>query len=208
MTEPIDLVGRQLKGTSAHCHMVDSPRYARRRMKYLIGHEPTFWTPDPSERTHRFALGRLAVASAGRTPLVTIGMNPSYADDQIADKTVNRIIRASVDHGYSGWIMLNLYPERATNPKNLRSYDAKLSAANCAAIAEVLTAHGVTEVLGAWGGLAHATIRRAKQDVLAQLATLRVRLFSLDPPTSGGEPRHPTPRTGPLSMLGPKRYLT
>jgi hypothetical protein len=122
-------------------------------------------------------------------------MNPSYADDQIADKTVNRIIRASVDHGYSGWIMLNLYPERATKPKELSPYDVKLSAANCAAIAEILTVHGVTEVLGAWGGLAHATIRRAKKDVLAQLSMLGVRLFSLDSPTSGGEPRHPTPRT-------------
>ena len=135
-------------------------------------------------------------------------MNPSYADEQVADKTVNRIIRASVEHGYSGWIMLNLYPERATKPKDLQPYDANLSAANCAAIAEILVEHGVTEILGAWGGLAHATIRRAKKDVLAQLVTLGVRLFSFDTPTSGGEPRHPTPRTGPLPMLGPKRYLT
>lgn len=121
---------------------------------------------------------------------------------------MNRLIRASVEHDYSGWIMLNLYPERATKPKDLRPYDAKLSAANCAVIAEVVEVHGVTEVLGTWGGLAHATIRRAKKDVLVQFATLGVRLFSFDTPTSSGEPRHPTPRTGPLAMLGPKRYLT
>lgn len=177
-------------------------------MQYLPGHEPTFWHPDPSERTHRFALGRAASSLPGSTPLVAVGMNPSHADEQVADKTVNRIIRASVEHGYSGWIMLNLYPERATNPKDLRPYDAKLSAANCGAIAEVLAEHRVTEVLGAWGGLAHAPIRRAKNDVLTQLAALGVRLFSWDPPTSAGEPRHPTPSTGPLAMLGPKRYLS
>jgi hypothetical protein len=135
-------------------------------------------------------------------------MNPSYADDQITDRTVNRIIRASIDHGYSGWIMLNLYPERATRPRELQPYDAKLSAANCAVIAEVLRGHGVTEVLGAWGGLTHPTIRHAKRDVLAQLAMLGVKLFSLDSLTSGNEPRHPTPRTGPLPMRGPKHYLT
>lgn len=177
-------------------------------LQYLPGHEPTFWHPDPSERTHRFALGHAAGSPSGATPLVAIGMNPSYADEQVADKTVNRIIRASVEHGYSGWVMLNLYPERATKSKDLRPYDATLSAANCAAIAEVVEVHVVTEVLGAWGGLAHATIRRAKKEVLVQLATLSVRLFSFDTPTSGGEPRHPTPRTGPLAMLGPKRYLT
>ncbi|WEG08629.1 DUF1643 domain-containing protein [Microbacterium horticulturae] len=177
-------------------------------MEYLAGHEPTFWAPDPSERTHRFAIGRAAASRRDATPLVAVGMNPSYADDRVADKTVNRVIRASVEHGYSGWIMLNLYPERATRPKDLRPYDAGLSAANCAAIVEVLAVHGATELLGAWGGLVHATIRRAKRDVLGQLSSIGVRLFSLDPPTAGGQPRHPMPRTGPLPMLGPKRYLT
>jgi hypothetical protein len=177
-------------------------------MKYLSGYEPTFWDPDPSASTHRFALGHIPASSAGGAPLVTIGMNPSYADDQIADRTVNRVIQASLDHRHAGWIMLNLYPERATQPKDLRPYDGGLSAANCAAIAAVLARHGVTEVLAAWGGLAHPTIRRAKHDVLAHLAALGVGLFSLDPPTRGGEPRHPMPRTGSLPMLGPKRYLT
>ena len=135
-------------------------------------------------------------------------MNPSYADDQVADRTVNRIIQASIDHGYSGWVMLNLYPERATRPRDLGPYDAGLSAANCAAIAAVLTTHHTTEVLAAWGGLANPTLRLAKHDVLAQLSILGVRLFSLDAPTVGGEPRHPMPRTGPLLMQGPKRYLT
>lgn len=177
-------------------------------MKYPAGQEPTFWVPDPGERTHRFALGCTASSQRGGGPLVTIGMNPSYADDLVADKTVNRVIRVSIERGYSGWIMLNLYPERATKPKDLRPYDAELSAANCSSIAEVVETHGVTEVLGAWGGLTHATIRRAKRDVLEQLSSRGVRLFSFDPPTAGDEPRHPTPRTGPLPMLGPKRYLT
>ena len=175
-------------------------------MNYLPGYEPTFWTPDPSERTHRFALGSIPSSPTG-PPLVTIGMNPSYADERVADRTVDRIIRASIEHGHSGWVMLNLYPERATKPKDLGSYDRALSAANCAAIGAVLAQHGVTEVLGAWGGIAHPTIRSAKADVLAALGSHGIRLFSLDPPTADGEPRHPTPRTGPLPMRGPKRYL-
>lgn len=175
---------------------------------YPTGQEPTFWAPDPSELTHRFALGCTLNASARTVPLVVIGMNPSYASDQVADKTVNRIIEVSVDLGYAGWIMLNLYPERATKPKNLRPYDSELSAANCTVVADVLEIYDVTEVLvGAWGGGLHPTIRRAKRDVLAMLRTRGTKLFSFDPPTADREPRHPTPRTGPLPMLGPKRYF-
>lgn len=175
-------------------------------IEYPVGHEPDFWNPDPEEQTHRFALGRTDRASTDDPPLAAICMNPSYADHSQADKTVNRLIRASTDNGSSGWVMLNLYPERATDASNLSAYDAGLSSANCAAIEEVLTRHGVTEVLGAWGGLKHTTLRRAKLDVLDTLDRLGTRLFMFDGLTSG-EPRHPTPRGTPLLMRGEKRYL-
>lgn len=175
---------------------------------YKPGHEASFWDPDPSSRTHRYALGNASLSAPGSRPLIAICMNPSHADEHEADRTVNRLIEASIDHAYTGWVMLNLYPERATKPANLSPYDASLSAANCAAIERELTRHAATEVLGAWGGNLHPTIRRAKQDVIALLTSLGVRLFSFDPPTVvDRQPRHPYPRTGPLPMLGPKRYL-
>ncbi|WP_243077342.1 DUF1643 domain-containing protein [Microbacterium sp. SS28] len=175
---------------------------------YLPGHEASFWDPYPSSRTHRFTLGNATSSAPGARPLIAICMNPSHANEFEADRTVNRLIEASIDHAYTGWIMLNLYPERATKPSNLSPYDPGLSAANCAAIARELTRHQATEVLGAWGGNLHPTIRRAKQDVLALVTALGARLFSFDPPTVvDRQPRHPWPRTGRLPMLGPKRYL-
>lgn len=173
---------------------------------YPAGHEPDLWTPDPEEQTQRFALGWTAATSTDAPPFIAICMNPSYAAHDRADKTVNRLIRASTDNGYPGWVMLNLYPERATDASNLSAYDAGLSAANCAAIEDVLTRYGATEVLGAWGGLKHATLRQAKIDVLNTLDQLSTRLFMFDGLTSG-EPRHPTPRGTPLLMRGEKRYL-
>lgn len=174
---------------------------------YPPGQTPTFWDPYPSAATHRFGLGRTTHASLTDPPLVAIGMNPSYADEHASDKTVNRIIEASVDHGYPGWIMLNLYPERATSPRDLSPFDPALSAANCAAIERVVAAYGVSEVLGAWGN-PNSTIRLAKADVRAALTRLGVRVFHLDDLTGANEPRHPTPRTGRLPMAGPKHYLT
>jgi hypothetical protein len=111
-------------------------------ISYPAGHEPDFWNPDPEKQTHRFALGSIARASVSDPPLIAICMNPSQADHTQADKTVNRLIQASRDNGYAGWVMLNLYPERATDASKLSTYDPGLSALNCAAIEHVLGQYG------------------------------------------------------------------
>lgn len=177
--------------------MIDYPR----------GHEPDLWDPDPERPTHRFALGNTAKASVSAPPLIAICMNPSYADRTQADKTVNRLIRASLDNEQPGWMMLNLYPERATKASELSPYDRGLSAANCGVIEHVLLQYGATEVLCAWGGLTHKTLRQAKSDVLDTLSRLGVKPFMFDGLTTGGEPFHPMPRGKPLLMRGDKRYL-
>lgn len=174
---------------------------------YSPGNEPDLWCPDPAEQTHRFALGRVAEASTQNPPFISICMNPSFADQTQSDKTVNRLVRASIDNSHPGWMMLNLYPERATNPSDLSSYDLKLSEANCAVIEHHLRNFDASEVLGAWGDLKHPTLKRAKVDVLNTLDQLGVKLFSFDELTASGNPRHPTPRGQALQMRGTKRYL-
>ncbi|GHD51705.1 DUF1643 domain-containing protein [Mycetocola manganoxydans] len=176
-------------------------------IEYPPGHDPDFWEPDPGVQSHRFALGNTSRSSAGAPPLIAIGMNPSHAREAQADRTVNRLIEASVRHGYAGWVMLNLYPERSPKPSQLSAFDAALSALNCAAIEQVLLRYGATEVLGAWGNMPHRTLKRAKTDVVALLDQMGVRLFTWDPLTNKGNPRHPSPPGRPLAMLGPKQYL-
>lgn len=174
---------------------------------YPPGQEPNLWDPNPSQAAHRFALGNVTRTSPTAPPLIAICMNPSHADEQQSDSTINRLIQASVDRGYAGWIMLNLYPQRAAKPTDLCAFDPALSAANTAAIARVIAEHNATEVLGAWGNLPHTTLRRAKHEVLSVLAGLMVRVFTLDQPTKAGNPRHPNPRGRFLPMAGPKTYL-
>jgi hypothetical protein len=135
-------------------------------------------------------------------------MNPSHAREDQSDKTMNRLIQASQENGYAGWIMLNLYPERSPKPSALSPFDPALSSANKEAIARVLTRYQTTEVLGAWGNLTNATLRTARIDVLTMLAASGVRVFTLDLLTKEGNPRHPSPQGGYLPMLGPKVYLT
>ena len=159
-------------------------------------------------QSHRFALGSAPSVGAGVPLLIAIGMNPSHAQESQADRTVTRLIEASVRHGYAGRVMLNLYPERSPKPSKLSVFDATLSARNCAAIEQVLQRHRATEVLGAWGNMPHRTLKRAKLDVQALLDRLSVRVFTWDPLTNEGNPRHPSPPGRPLPMVGPKHYLT
>lgn len=177
-------------------------------IEYPSGHEPDFWEPNPGVPSHRFALGSASRAGAGIAPLIAIGMNPSHAQETKADRTVNRLIQASVHHGYAGWVMLNLYPERSPKPSKLSAFDADLSDQNCVAIERVLERHRAIEVLGAWGNLPHPTLKRAKLDIQALLDRMGVRVFTWDRLTSEGNPRHPSPPGRPLPMLGPKHYLT
>ncbi|GAA2187327.1 hypothetical protein GCM10009786_11740 [Leucobacter alluvii] len=176
---------------------------------YPVGQEPDFWDPNPADARHRFALGRIGGSSPSKPPLIVIGMNPSRARESESDRTVNRVIRASEEiGGYDGWLMLNLYPERSPKPSALGGYDRGRSDANCAAIVQVLRQLGATEVLGAWGNMGgSATLRRALSDVRALLAGIGVHVFTMDPLTRQGNPRHPQPPGRPLPMLGPKAYL-
>ena len=176
---------------------------------YVAGQEPDFADPDPGNDEYRYALGRIAVSSPAAPPLIVIGMNPSHARESRSDATVNHMINVAMRDKYSGWLMLNLYPERSPKPSELGDYDAELSAANCEAIERILSRLGTTEVLAAWGDMGgSATLKRARPDVVALLARMGIRLFTLGPLTNEGNPRHPHPPGRPLPMLGPKVYLS
>lgn len=169
--------------------------------------EPDFWSPDPPALDHRYALGRLGHNSTAANPLVVIGMNPSHANERTADETVNRVIAASIQLGYDGWAMFNLYPERASSPKRLQAFDQKLSDENCAVLKRFIQRHKVSEIFGAWGNLPNSTIRHAKPDVRATLLSLGTHVFYFGNLTTNGEPRHMTPRGPKLDLTGPKQYL-
>lgn len=65
----------------------------------------------------RFALGQIFNPS-GKT-LLCFGINPSTACPESIDNTIRKIINISRYNGYENWIMLNVYPQRATNPNDL-----------------------------------------------------------------------------------------
>jgi hypothetical protein len=60
------------------------------------GESPNYIIPD-TYTDYRYALGRI-----GNNPIVTICMNPSAANEQTSDRTINTIIKISKALNYDG----------------------------------------------------------------------------------------------------------
>lgn len=96
----------------------------------------------------RFLLGTL-----GANPLVCVGVNPSTATPEKLDRTITRVARYAELNGHDSWAMLNLYPQRSTDPKGMHAVHLpELKAANEQSIAAFIGGRKLT-LLAAWGEL-------------------------------------------------------
>lgn len=59
---------------------------------------------------------RYVLGTKGDNPLVCFGVNPGTAAPGALDPTLKSVERFANEHGYDSFIMLNLYPQRSTNP--------------------------------------------------------------------------------------------
>lgn len=62
---------------------------------------------------------RFVLQKAGAKPLVVLGLNPSTADYNTPDNTIRRIMQLAEHNGFDSFAMFNVYPLRATKPKDL-----------------------------------------------------------------------------------------
>lgn len=63
--------------------------------------------------------GRYLLGTVGEKPLICIGVNPSTAEPGLLDNTLKSVVRVSEANGFDSWIMLNVYPQRATDPEDM-----------------------------------------------------------------------------------------
>jgi hypothetical protein len=67
-----------------------------------------------SHDTCRFSLGK-----KGNKILYVVGLNPSTANKEKSDKTVTMVQNIALKNNFDGFVMLNLYPLRSTDPQGL-----------------------------------------------------------------------------------------
>lgn len=115
----------------------------------LYDYENGAWYYEPNSWCdHRYILGR-----PGSRPLVCVGINPSTANPAALDPTLKSVERLALANGFDGWIMFNVYPQRATDPNDMHTVpNLEWHARNLAWLEAVLQEKQAT-MWAAWGTL-------------------------------------------------------
>src|SRR5690348_10665058 len=98
---------------------------------------------------------RYLLGEEGSRPLVVVGVNPSTATDVSPDQTIKKITGFAARKGFDGWLMINLYPQRTTDPRGLHeTMSAEEHRSNIKRIRSALTKYRIERptVWAAWGG--------------------------------------------------------
>ncbi len=144
-----------------------------------------------SDNSARFVLGY-----TNTNPLFVIGVNPSTADDSIPDQTIRRVIGYARRNNFNGFIMLNVYPHRATNPNDLHDEcDETLHQENIRQIVDLLKQYSSPTILLAFGDsiMKRPYLKSCFKDILDALEKLPIHYKQLGyTRTKKGHPRHPS----------------
>ena len=155
----------------------------------------------------RFALGR-----RGKNSLVVFGINPSTATDKKFDKTIFRIEKLSKDLGFDSWLMLNIYPQRSTNPNKIhKTLKREFHERNLKVISRILSQLSSYTLCAAWGF--NIDKRSYLKVCLRDIVDKAVRSnswVSLGKTSTNGHPRHPSrlPNSVKLKRFDIESYLS
>ncbi len=108
------------------------------------------WLFVPPEYTeYRYLLG-----TRGDNPLICIGINPSTARPDALDPTLQSVERIALNNGFDSFVMMNVYPQRATSPDDMgKECSVRLREENAKAFAYALSLSEKPTVWAAWGNL-------------------------------------------------------
>ena len=143
-------------------------------------------------RRYRYTLLHGATEISEST-LCWIGLNPSTADEQQLDPTLRRVKAFTEREGYKSFAMLNVWPFRATDPKDMQAHYASTdleiirttSFLNASHIRSAIRATGHRKVVCAWG--VHAPLMPLSLGFLWSGEFHPLCLGT----TAAGHPRHP-----------------
>lgn len=134
---------------------------------------------------------RFMLGEAGDNPIICFGINPSTANDIEDDPTISRIKNIAAENNFDGWVMLNLYPQRATNPDDMhKEADKSLILKNAEIIRSVFKAYPDALILASWGDAIEK--RKYLKDCLEAILSIDYdrRWVCRGELTAKGNPRH------------------
>ena len=99
---------------------------------------------------------RYALGQPGIRNMLVFGVNPSTATpgEKNLDPTIRKVRKLTVEAEYDGWIMVSLYPLRATDPRDLpEEGDKKLIEENIKVLKAIDRSYRINAIWAAWGDL-------------------------------------------------------
>jgi len=135
---------------------------------------------------------RFALGTEGGNTLVVFGVNPSTAVPDDPDKTIQSVMRHAEAKEFDSWIMLNLYPQIATDFSEVhQECDQSLHQKNLEEIRKILGSLKKYTLCCAWGGL--ITQRRFLFTCLQEITRITgvENWHSIGDLINGGHPHHP-----------------
>lgn len=151
------------------------------------------------DNLYRYALGYCC-----KKPLLCIGVNPSTATPEKLDPTIRSVARIAHINNYDGWVMINLYPQRATNPNNMDdTLNDSICKQNLSVIKSIINKYEISEIWAAWGTL--ITKRPYLKKCLSNIYSITADYdwITFGPSSKAGHPHHPLY----LSSSAPKEFF-
>ncbi len=140
------------------------------------------------DNTARFVLG-----TKGKNPLIVMSINPSIGSPTVDSPTIGTVRHIAEFYNYDSWIILCLYPERATHLDELTQIaDPALIEENNKVIEEILSQYPDHKIWAAWG--THYQDRDFFRGCLESIAKIAAKYhdtwMSYGPLEKSGNPRY------------------
>lgn len=137
---------------------------------------------------------RYVLGQPGFRNILVFGVNPSTATpgENNLDPTIRKVRNLVKEQGCDGWIMVNLYPLRATDPKDLpEAIDKKLHENNLKVLKAIENSYYIERIWAAWGNTIDTRfyLGEALNDINEELTSAQ--WYYLGKLTKQGNPRHP-----------------
>lgn len=151
---------------------------------------PAGWVYLGDDENERYVLGEPKDKN-----ILVLGVNPSTARPGKSDPTirnVKRILSRKYGKGY-GWIMMNLHPQRATKPEDIKENDV-WSQNNLKVVKAVAEQFKIHAIWCAWGNMIDMSGKEFLYNNLNQIYKIvegRDKWYHYGEFTKVGNPRHP-----------------
>ena len=136
---------------------------------------------------------RYVLGETGDKTVICIGINPSTATPEKLDRTLENVKKIAKYNDYTGWIMLNVYPQRNTKPQDLpKIVDNTLHGKNIEVIKNILNNAQEFDIWCAWGTLIEEKkyLKNCLKEIYDLLENKKVNWFCTGQ-TKDGHPEHP-----------------